>query len=337
MLIFLGIIAVIVALSLLNSGNSTSGAPSSSSSSSDQEAVAAIAGSMAVGLYCAHSDGNVDNREIATLRRWKSEFLAKADDAYRSRLDSAMESEINRSLSGVSESRLHEACLAQRALPDLFKGLTMGLCFEVVAADRKVEPAEMAGLQKIARLLAISDTTFRALEEKHLRPIQIAAATSGTANASEHEKLLGIDPNWTKDQKLAQLTKEFAKYNARMQAVQDPAQRAQCRRMLELIAEFREELLTGRKPTPATPPPPPRPTGSSQPRPTIPPPVGSKDEILVGVDPSLSPRQKLAVLDAEEARWKGRQSLQLPAATIAKCEVALQAIRRLRNVYQSQL
>jgi hypothetical protein len=57
----------------------------------------------------------------------------------------------------------------------------------------------------------------------------------------------------------------------------------------------------------------------------------------VGVDPGLSPRQKLSVLDAEEARWKGRMVNQLPPAALAKCQEALQAIRRLRNVYESQV
>jgi hypothetical protein len=117
--------------------------------------------------------------------------------------------------------------------------------------------------------------------------------------------------------------------------------------MLEIIADLREELLTGRKPN-RTPPPQPKPTANNHaqslrhlrpraPRQTIPAPVGSKDEILIGVDLNLPPRQKLAFIDGEEARWKGRMANQLPPAALAKCETALQAIRRLRNVYQAQL
>ena len=135
--------------------------------------------------------------------------------------------------------------------------MTMGLAFEIVAADRKVEPSEMASLHKVARLLAISEETFKRLEEKYLKPIQITAATSGHTNASEQERLLGIDPTWSKEQKLAQLTKEFAKYNARMQAVKDETQRAQYRRLLELkrssLAEnrLRPPTVTRRRHSPA--------------------------------------------------------------------------------------
>jgi uncharacterized tellurite resistance protein B-like protein len=314
-------------------------------SATEHDMLSALASSMTVGVYCALGDGNLDNREIATLRRWKDEFVRKTPPEVSAKIAAAMETEIQRCLRGVSEDHLHRSCLSQRQLPDEFKTMTMGLAFEIVAADRKVEPSEMACLQKVARLLAISDETFGRLEEKYLKPIQLAAATSGPANASENERLLGIDPSWPKDRKLAQLTSEFAKYNARMQSVTDETRRAQCRRMLEIIGEMREELLTGRRPTPQ-PSPAPKPTAHASPprtpttpRPSasIPPPVGSKDEILIGVDLSQPPRQRLTFLDAEEARWKGRLTNQLPPAALAKCEAALQAIRRLRNVYQAQL
>ena len=83
--------------------------------------------------------------------------------------------------------------------------------------------------------------------------------------------------------------------------------------------------------TPRSTPNTPRPASS------IPAPVGSKDEILIGVDLTQPPRQRLTFLEAEEARWKGRMTNHLPPAALAKCETALQAIRRLRNVYQAQL
>lgn len=298
----------------------------------------AVAATMTVGVYCALGDGNLDNRETATLRRWKDEFLKKVGDEGAVVIGRAMEAEIQRSLRGVSEERLHQACLKQHSLPIELRSMTMGLAFEIVAADKKIEPAELASLQKVARLLAIPVETFKRLEDKYLKPIQVEAATSGHIDAGDHERLVGIDPSWPKDRKLAQLTSEFAKYNARMQTARDDAMRAQCRKMLEIIADLREELLTGRKPirTPApqataTPRPAPRPSAS------IPPPIGSKDEILIGVDLSQPPRQRLTFLDAEEARWKGRMANQLPPAALAKCETALQAIRRLRNVYQDQL
>ena len=333
------VIAIVINL-FKDKGSSPSHSPGSNATDSKEKALMEIASSMTVGVYCALGDGNLDNRELTTLRRRKSDFVNKVPLELRTEVGVAMEAEIQRSLRGVSEERLHQACIHQRSLPDGFKVMTMDLSFEIVAADGRVETGELASLHKVARLLAISDETFKRLEDKYLKPIQLQAATSSNANPNEQERLLGIDLAWSKEQKLAQLTKEFAKYNARMQAVRDEAQRAQCRRMLEIIAALREELITGRKPAiglnQSTPPPLPRPSAPS-PSPSIPRPVGSKDEVFLGVDLSLSPRQKLTFLDSEEARWKGRMANQLHPAALAKCEQALQAVRRLRNVYQAQI
>ncbi len=323
--------------------NGSPSQPTPSRPNQASEMLEAIAASMTVGVYCALGDGNLDNRETATLRRWKDEVLKQVPKDAAAIIGRAMEAEIQRSLRGVSEDRLHQACLKQKTLPEDLRTMTMSLAFEIVAADKKIEPSELASLQKVARLLAIPEATYKRLEDKYLKPIQVAAATSGQSSASEQERILGIDPTWTKERKLAQLTSEFAKYNARMQTARDDAVRAQCRKMLEIIADLREELITGRKPN-RTPPPQPKPTATTPPRPSTPRPspaipaaVGSKDEILIGVDLNLPPRQKLAFLDGEEARWKGRMGNQLPPAALAKCETALQAIRRLRNVYQAQL
>lgn len=330
------------------SANST-GSPSQptpSRSNQASEMLEAVAASMTVGVYCALGDGNLDNRETATLRRWKEEFLKKVPDDAATVIGRAMEAEIQRSIRGVSEDRLHQACLKQKILPEDLRAMTMGLAFEIVAADKKIESSELSCLQKVARLLSIPEATYKRLEDRYLKPIQVAAATSGQSSASEQERILGIDPTWTKERKLAQLTSEFTKYNARMQTARDDTMRAQCRKMLEIIADLREELITGRKPN-RTPPAQPKPTTTNTPRtstpstprpaPAIPAAVGSKDEILIGVDLNLPPRQKLAFLDDEETRWKGRMGNQLPPAALAKCETALQAIRRLRNVYQAQL
>ena len=332
MWVVVGIILLFAGLKAVFGSNNqdTSAAQEDSQAAGERDAVDAIASSMTVAIHCALIDGNLDNREMARLRRWKQDFIGQIKPDFRQRLDEAMEAEIQCSLNGVSEQRLHQAAQALQGVPAQFRAMTMGLCFEIVSADQRIEATELACLRKIARLLDISDETFARLEEKHLKPVQLATATGATGDAADQERLLGIDPSWSRDQKLAQLTKEFAKYNARMQAVTEEGQRAQCRRMLEIIANLREEILTGRKPTPPPPPPPRAPT----PRPA---PVGSRDELLVGVDPGLSPRQKLSVLDAEEARWKGRMVNQLPPAALAKCQEALQAIRRLRNVYESQV
>jgi len=185
----------------------------------------------------------------------------------------------------------------------------------------------------VAALLSISDETFRRLESQHLEPVRIKELTSSDNGGDNRWKALDIDPSWPKERKLAKLNDEFQKYNARMSNVSDQQKRMECKRMLEIIAELRDELQNGPKPKPAPrPAPAPR---TAEPKPKGPP--ASRDEVLVGIDPSLSPSEKLKLLEKEESRWKARQELQIAPAAKAKCAAALIAIARLRNLYRSQL
>ncbi|NBV49493.1 MAG: hypothetical protein EBR95_10760 [Verrucomicrobia bacterium] len=111
----------------------SSGGNSSSRHGNMQEMLDTFAASMTIGAYCALGDGNLDNRELATLRRWKAEFMKKVPAEISAAIDSAMEAELNRSIRGVSEDRLHQACQNQRSLPVELRCMTMGLAFEIVA------------------------------------------------------------------------------------------------------------------------------------------------------------------------------------------------------------
>lgn len=348
-LVWLGILLVMGVFNLLKklvSSGESQAAPSrphgGGSSSGEatlehnaREIAEAVSSGLTVGVYCAMGDGHMDSRELRLIKELQEDLLKAAPDEIRGQLRALMDQELEMSLRGVSEERLHRACQLHSHLPEQFKGMTMQLAFKVVAADGRVDDREMACLRRVAGLLAISDETFRRLESQHLEPIRIRDLTSDSADGDKRWQALGIDPSWPKDRKLAKLNDEFQKYNARMSNLSDPTKRMECKRMLEIIAELREELQTGRKPPPR---PEPRPrAGAPTPEPRPKGPVASRDELLVGVDPALSPSEKLKVLDKEEARWKARQGLQIAPAAKAKCEAALLAISRLRNLYRTQL
>jgi hypothetical protein len=113
--------------------------------------------------------------------------------------------------------------------------------------------------------------------------------------------------------------------------MRDEDQRTRCRQMLKDIAEYRDELITGRKPTPPV-----TQSSAASNSPQGPPPIASKEEVLLGIDPALAAAEKLAFLDTEESRWRGRLANQLLPTAKVKCEEALQAIARLRDAYRNQ-
>ena len=349
--IFLVWLAVILVMGLFNllkkffASDSPQGVPShpksdtsspsrgSPSQNELREIAEAISSGLTVGVFCALGDGQMDSRELKLIQELKENLLDAAPADARAQLRHLMDQELKTSLRGVSEDRLHQACRSHSHLPEQFKGMTMQLAFKVVAADGRVDDREMACLRRVAGLLAISDETFRRLESQHLEPIRIKDLTNDSADGDKRWRALGIDSAWPKDRKLAKLNDEFQKYNARMSNLSDQTKRMECKRMLEIIAELRDELQNGPKPKPAPKPTPvPR---TSNPTPKGPP--ASRDEVLVGVDPSLPPSEKLKHLDKEEARWKARQELQIAPAAKAKCAAAIMAIVRLRNLYRTQL
>jgi uncharacterized tellurite resistance protein B-like protein len=345
-LIWLGVILVMGVFNLLkkifSSGNTrpttppgppTVSPPPRSSASRDEfrEIARAVSSGLTVGVYCALGDGHLDSRELKLIQELKDNLIDAAPADSRARLRPLMDQELEISIRGVSEDRLHQACQLHSHLPDHFKGMTMQLAFKVVTADGRVDDREMACLRKVADLLSISDETFRRLESQHLEPIRIKELTSSDNGGDNRWKALDIDPSWPKERKLAKLNDEFQKYNARMSNVSDQQKRMECKRMLEIIAELRDELQHGPKPKPVPKPAP----STTEPKPKGPP--ASRDEVLVGIDPCLSPSEKLKLLDKEDARWKARQELQIAPAAKAKCDAALTAIGRLRNLYRTQL
>jgi hypothetical protein len=55
------------------------------------------------------------------------------------------------------------------------------------------------------------------------------------------EGILGIDPDWTKEQTLAHLRTEFAKWNGRIQSLEDEDEKNKAQSMLDAIAAARKK------------------------------------------------------------------------------------------------
>ena len=181
------------------------------------------------------------------------------------------------------------------------------LAFKVVASDGVLSPGEYQTLQGIQKALGISDSRFRDLYDLHLS--QLRRPTSGGGQGPQVDEL-GVDPSWTKERKRSHLVSEFGKYNARMQSVRDDAQRAHCKRMIDLISRELAKL-----------------DGNAQPR------KANPDEVLLGIDSDLGIGDKKSALEREETRWIARKRVTQTTSGLQKCQEALEAIARLRSLY----
>lgn len=337
MLIIVGIVLLFVGLKYFFGADTDAADAQAQQSDPTLARLDAFAASMTVGMYCALTDGSIDRRERQAMQRWKQKITVMAPSELRSRLESALELRIVCAENGVTDANLFAACHQLCTLPAAYRLQVMTMAFEVVAADGTVRPSEVLGLKKVARQLLIADSDFRALEQRHLAALSaIEQETPEPPLGTPQERLFGIHPDWPQEHKLEHLSKEFAKVNSRMQSMRDEEQRARYRERLKAIAEYREELLTGRKPPSAPPTPDPSQAAAAAPTATEPTPIASQEELLLGIDPSLGIPARLARLDQEEARWRGRLGIQLSPAAKAKCLEALEAVARLRDAYRAQ-
>ncbi len=59
--------------------------------------------------------------------------------------------------------------------------------------------------------------------------------------SSSLEIMLGIDEGWTKEEILVHLNKEFAKWNGRIQALENEDEKNKAQKMLDAIAKARKK------------------------------------------------------------------------------------------------
>jgi hypothetical protein len=106
---------------------------------------------------------------------------------------------------------------------------------EVMAADSKILKRETKLINQISELLNVDSDDAEKIRDKQLVKLK---PTSGNIDV---ESLLGLDPTWSNSQILGQLSKEFTKWNGRMNALDEGEERDNAQQMLDLIGETRKK------------------------------------------------------------------------------------------------
>ena len=111
------------------------------------------------------------------------------------------------------------------------------LCLAVATAQG-VRAEDLATLQQVAEALQIEPARYRELIDKRLPGLSADLRNEGDLHA-----LLGIDPAWDTQRTREHLMRLYDQWNSRAESLPDPARRVEAERMLELIAQAREQLV----------------------------------------------------------------------------------------------
>ena len=185
----------------------------------------------------AGSDGLFDKAEGLVLKQWITDKIEKLESeererqkklynnafrsAYKELKDGTLSvGDVAHSLNGIGEEK------------QKYEAIT--LCYEILAADGRVDPAELQLIRKIAESLDLDEDTVDLIKDRTVLGLKFSSR-SGTI-----EDLVGIEKDWDAETKKKYLRKEFQKWNNRISVLEAGEERDNAQKMLDRVAEARK-------------------------------------------------------------------------------------------------
>ena len=110
------------------------------------------------------------------------------------------------------------------------------LLVKVIGADSEITKVAMKAINQVASELNINLNDLKAMTDKAFLEMSDMSMPDETM-----ESLLGINASWTKEQIKTHLNKEFAKWNGRIQALENEEEKNKAQKMLDAIASARKK------------------------------------------------------------------------------------------------
>tara|TARA_B110000238_G_C16132475_1_gene442106 strand:+ start:1111 stop:2280 length:1170 start_codon:yes stop_codon:yes gene_type:complete len=111
---------------------------------------------------------------------------------------------------------------------------TVSLCYDIMAADGKIEKKELEMLEKINNFLDIDENFQKDLHNKKLLSVDLSGVSD-----ENYEKTLGINKELSIEEKKSILNHEFIKWNNRLSIVKEKKEKENVQHMLHMIAKLR--------------------------------------------------------------------------------------------------
>ena len=208
--------------------------------------------SVRLGVAIAFADGVFHRKEGLTIQLWMKKQVNSAHQDYRHVLKSELNTEISNSLrdgqkgliniESVCKSIARLRCKNEKR--DLIK-----LCFEVMDADGKADPSELAQIDLIAKYIKFSRTELFLIKKSRDAqprkrsapdPIPRPKRSPSPKRSDNLEKELGFNKNWSKKDQNEFFHREFAKYN-HLSTMGNPGQRKHADDFLNKLAILRKK------------------------------------------------------------------------------------------------
>ena len=195
--------------------------------------------SIKIAVSVAMVDGTLADSEGETIKAWVMRAIGPYPKQNRERLKNLYNEAFKEAFSQVLDGTLNLSNITSR-LNEIgekkVKYDAIELCFDVMAADGKIDAEEMRMIRKVAEALTLNLDEIERIKDHRI--IKLDVAPGGDIPT---EEILGIQESWDREHVKKHLREEFQKWNNRINTLPEGEERANAQKMLDLIAEVRKK------------------------------------------------------------------------------------------------
>ena len=195
--------------------------------------------SLKIGIAVAMADGSLSDEEGGILKNWIKREVAPYSDEKQRRLKELLNNTLKEGYVQAKAGNLAISPLVERLSKigeKKSKYDAIELCFDVMAADGAADPEEMALIRRVAEVLNLDFEEVEKMREK----VTLTLSSSLTGEEGL-ESLVGIENNWSNEQKRKHLRNEFQKWSNRLNSLEEGSEREAAQSMLDNIASLRKK------------------------------------------------------------------------------------------------
>lgn len=199
--------------------------------------------SISIMMGIAMSDGHLDDSEGNIIKKYIKQNLEMIDDTdeknekkkfYNDILKTSHKKYFNHKT--TFDNIRTTAQSLYKMNDDSINRSTISLCYDIMAADGKIQDEELEILNKLSNFLKIDEEFKKNLLNKKLLSLNLVDTDS-----ENYEITLGINKDWTNQEKVSYLNKEFSIWNNRLSVIDDKKEKENANHMLHMIAEVKKK------------------------------------------------------------------------------------------------
>ena len=187
----------------------------------------------------AYADGSFDKEEGLTIKKWIETILQGKPESQKSDLkkvfNEALEVSYRDSKSGILNLGLICDDIRDIGLKN-DKYELIELCLDVMASDGEADKNELSQIYKIADMIGIDYEEILEMKDK-----RIILLDPATYSDDVLEEKIGILKGWSNDEINQHIVKQYAKWNGRLNTLQEGKEKDNAQAMLNLLAEARKK------------------------------------------------------------------------------------------------